>query len=129
MGSISEHKSAIYLRSQIATSRLGIWSQIATSYSNLHFLQITRIQIFPLWKVLNTQLVPKMELVRIGAKNAIVELSRNPEQLLGDIAPRVRPAGVTLSRSQFATLKTHQYWISQIATSIFTKALHRGITE
>ena len=69
----------------------------------------------------------KMELVRIGAKNAIVELSRNPEQLLGDIAPRVRPAGVTLSRSQFVTLKTHQYWISQIATSIFTKARYRGI--
>ncbi len=34
-------------------------SQFVTRYSNVHFLQITRIQIFPLWKVLNTQLIPK----------------------------------------------------------------------
>ena len=70
-----------------------------------------------------------MEPVRTGAKNATVELLRNPEQLLGEIAPRVRPAGGTLLRSQIATIKTHQYWISQIATSNFSGDRYSGITK
>ena len=37
-----------------------------------------------------------MEPVRTGAKNATVELLRNPEQLLGEIAPRVGPEGCKL---------------------------------
>ena len=51
-----------------------------------------------------------MEPVRTGAKNAIVELSRNPEQLLGEIAPRVRPKGVISFSKRTST--EHLCWMA-----------------